>query len=425
MEKDIRVRRKRFWAFLLALVLVCSSVVPTNTEAASYTNSGEDSLIEGKILIVGDEIVAADDTGGCTITYYDRDGETILGKESITSSASHEVQAYTGSGLGSGEFYGWIVKTITVSSGNIADIILEPVGIYTIEYDPAGGNNAEGNPTEYIEGVGVTEFAGAEKTGYTFAGWYSDAEYNNKIESIPEDYSGKITLFAKFTPNTCSIIYELDGGENGAGNPDTYTVGVGVASLAPATKEGYTFAGWYRHAGNSVKIYTIGPDEVNDIRLYAMFDPNSYSITYDLSEGNNAAENPSTYEVGTGVESFGAASKEGYSFEGWYSDAEYKTKVETITTEQIGDIKLYAKFTLSETSSDDTAIAPDAEEDMSGTLEDAAVNLISESGVFSAKVGTGYCLGSGTWRVSGDSTSYSGGITFYVPTDGDYEVTLE
>ena len=39
--------------------------------------------------------------------------------------------------------------------------------------------------------------------------------------------------------------------------------------------------------------------------------------------------------------------------------------------------------------------------------------------------GAAYELGEGTWQVSGDSTSYAGGIVFYVPESGDYEFTQQ
>ena len=39
--------------------------------------------------------------------------------------------------------------------------------------------------------------------------------------------------------------------------------------------------------------------------------------------------------------------------------------------------------------------------------------------------GEAYELGSGTWKVSGDSTNYTGGIVFYVPASGDYEFTQQ
>ena len=44
-------------------------------------------------------------------------------------------------------------------------------------------------------------------------------------------------LYAKFTANNYNIFYELDGGSNGEGNPDSYTYGIGVASLADAEKK--------------------------------------------------------------------------------------------------------------------------------------------------------------------------------------------
>ena len=34
-----------------------------------------------------------------------------------------------------------------------------------------------------------------------------------------------------------------------------------------------------------------------------------------------------------------------------------------------------------------------------------------------------YSFGSGTWSVSGDSTSYAGGMDFYVASDGQYTFT--
>lgn len=43
------------------------------------------------------------------------------------------------------------------------------------------------------------------------------------------------------------------------------------------------------------------------------------------------------------------------------------------------------------------------------------------SGVTSLKKGTPYQLEEGTWTVSGDTTTYMGGITFYVDEDGEYE----
>lgn len=52
--------------------------------------------------------------------------------------------------------------------------------------------------------------------------------------------------------------------------------------------------------------------------------------------------------------------------------------------------------------------------------DDNDTTVISESRAYSLKAGTAYRLGSGTWNLSGDSTVYQGGITFYVAADGEY-----
>lgn len=50
-------------------------------------------------------------------------------------------------------------------------------------------------------------------------------------------------------------------------------------------------------------------------------------------------------------------------------------------------------------------------------------NVISANGTYSLKSGTPYQLAEGKWQVSGDSTVYQGGSTFYVTTDKDYSFT--
>ncbi|MBD5519672.1 MAG: hypothetical protein HDR03_00295 [Lachnospiraceae bacterium] len=48
------------------------------------------------------------------------------------------------------------------------------------------------------------------------------------------------------------------------------------------------------------------------------------------------------------------------------------------------------------------------------------ITVINNDGTYSLHAGTAYRLGSGSWTLQGDSAVYSGGITFYVNTDGSY-----
>lgn len=73
-----------------------------------------------------------------------------------------------------------------------------------------------------------------------------------------------------------------------------------------------------------------------------------YNITYMVNgEAYTSSGNPSSYYEGKGVEKLLAEEKEGYTFDGWYSDSSYDaaSKVTSISTTQTGAVTLYAKFT--------------------------------------------------------------------------------
>ena len=89
------------------------------------------------------------------------------------------------------------------------------------------------------------------KEGYTFEGWYTDENCTegNKIEGNTYTPTSNIELYAKWTINTYTITYDLDGGSlsEGVTNPGNYTVETGGTGILQKT--GY-------HAENN--IYDMG-----------------------------------------------------------------------------------------------------------------------------------------------------------------------
>ena len=68
---------------------------------------------------------------------------------------------------------------------------------YTITYE--GLNDATNtNPSNYtVETEAITLAAPGTRKGYTFGGWYTDVEYQNKIEIIEQGTTGNKILYAK------------------------------------------------------------------------------------------------------------------------------------------------------------------------------------------------------------------------------------
>ena len=180
---------------------------------------------------------------------------------------------------------------------------------YTINYVLNGGTNNDSNPATYTVEDAVM-FAAPSKTGYTFNGWYSNAQYTGAlVEGITSGSHGEITVYASFSVNEYTISFNTNGGTTVAAITQNY--GTEVTTPASSSKTGYRFAGWYADAElNMPYAFTAMPAE--DITVYAKWTIVEYEIVYNLDGGTNNESNPATYTVEDAV-TFAAPSKLGYS----------------------------------------------------------------------------------------------------------------
>ena len=140
---------------------------------------------------------------------------------------------------------------------------------YSIEYNLNRGTNNALNPETYtIESPEIT-LENATRTGYTFAGWYKNADFSGyPVEKIATGTIGNITLYAKWEVTNYSISYELNGGTNAEENPEHYTYETEDIILADPSDE-HTFTGWYTDKNLTKKITKIEKGSIGNITLYA------------------------------------------------------------------------------------------------------------------------------------------------------------
>lgn len=143
---------------------------------------------------------------------------------------------------------------------------------YPVEYTLNGGTNAEGNPTSYVNGVGLTaeDLQDPVKEGWEFGGWYTDQYFQNKFTEIPDGNASPFMLYAEWINATdYKITYNLDGGVNDTKNPTVYHAGEEVSLLTPI-KSGFSFQGWYLDRDLTQKVTKVGTEGMTgDITLYA------------------------------------------------------------------------------------------------------------------------------------------------------------
>ena len=241
-----------------------------------------------------------------------------------------------------GEFTDEITEIAQGTTGNITLYAKWELVSYTITYELDGGTNAPENPAGYNVETGTITLKAPTKDKYDFKGWYKDGEFTTQVTEITQDTTGNITLYAKWLENY-TITYELDGGTNASENPESYNVETETITLKDPVKTGYTFAGWYS-ADNS-PVTKIPQGSTGNITLYAKWELESYTITYELNGGTNAPENPAGYNVETETITLKDPVKTGYTFAGWYRTEDFTGEAVTeIAQDTTGDITLYAKW---------------------------------------------------------------------------------
>ena len=305
----------------------------------------------------------------------------------------------------------------------------EDVETYSITYILDDGENDEGNPDTYTEKTETIVLKAAVKEGYTFGGWYKDAEYKEEVTEIASGSTGDITLYAKWikadaganlgnldytftTIDDKTVSSKADGKpkvlfffNTGCWNCQQTNInlsehidefdGIDIYAIEIENKtkdevsafkdtygcDGITYSydtgltnhqamwNYYRKfdasattvttpviifidAENRLQHVSTGlrgwSDILGDLQKYCNYSPKedgkTYNISYVLDGGTNDSSNPSTYTAQTETITLKAATKEGYTFDGWYRDPEFKEAVTEIASGNRGDIILFAKW---------------------------------------------------------------------------------
>ena len=240
MEKEIKVRKKRFAAFWVAVLLLGTLSMPVVTfPAKAYEIQGEVS----NQPVAGGETVSYGQ-GSFTVTYCDQSGAPLGAHVYTVDSGAHTVLDAEAVGLqltDNQSFSGWLLEAIGDEAGLVGSVMLTPVisaseaiqentpQTYTITYYlPTGATH--GNPTSYVEGIGLNLEA-AVRPGYIFAGWHVGSA---PITSIDKSYATDLELSAEFIPGTVQsgehylekgLAFTLGNVTKVSGDSSTYTSG--------------------------------------------------------------------------------------------------------------------------------------------------------------------------------------------------------
>ena len=220
------------------------------------------------------------------------------------------------------------------------------INTYTINYNLGGGVNNSNNPTSYVYKKNKS-LKKPTRNGYTFSGWY----YNNKkVSRVNGNWATNITLVAKWKPIKYSISYNRNGGSGSMSMTRNVAYDSTITLRANTfTKKGSYFAGWALNPEGTGTIYTNAAQIKNltnkrkTVKLYATWKYTPYKITYVLNGGEQNPSNPSTYNINSSIK-FSRPTREGYFFQGWFTESTLENSKATIKKGSTGNITVYAKW---------------------------------------------------------------------------------
>lgn len=153
------------------------------------------------------------------------------------------------------------------------------INTYTVTFDVQDHGTAPDAQTVEHSKVAAKPGTDPSETGYTFGGWYTDADCTTEYD-FTTPVTADTTVYAKWTPEEYTITYNLDGGSLAVGvtNPGTYTIESDDITLSNPTKEGYTFTGWTgKDLDAAAKEVTIAKGSTGD---------RTYTATWEAAEAS-------------------------------------------------------------------------------------------------------------------------------------------
>lgn len=189
----------------------------------------------------------------------------------------------------------------------------------------ANGGSVSTTSKSVTKGNDIGSMPTPTRTGYSFQGWYTSSSGGSKVTSSTKA-TKSMTVYAHWKIKSYTVTFNANGGSV---SPTSKTVeyGTTISSFPTPTRTGYTFGGWSTSASGGSLISSL--KVTKDQTLYANWLINQYKVTFNAN-GGKVSPTSLTYEYGQVTDVFPTPTREGYTFQGWYTSASGGTKITSL-----------------------------------------------------------------------------------------------
>ncbi len=229
------------------------------------------------------------------------------------------------------------------------------INTYTIIFNTNDGSGSS-EKINVTHGSTYGTLPPVSRIGYAFEGWFTELVGGTKVSDTGIVETSH-TLYAIWTPNTYTVNFHGRDGAEGSMSSQVFAYDIQQPlSACEFTKTGYYLSGWATEE-NGIKVYEPGENVKNlrseqggSVDLYTIWEPMVYTVLFDGNKGSGSTDvsvyyNKISVTYGTAYGTLPTASRQNYTFEGWYTSATEGTQITGAEIYTIADNQtLYAHW---------------------------------------------------------------------------------
>ncbi|MCL2576941.1 MAG: InlB B-repeat-containing protein [Defluviitaleaceae bacterium] len=246
-------------------------------------------------------------------------------------------------------FVGWftdvsaevqISTTSIVPSSNITYWAIWMQSPVTITWN-ANGGSVSPTTSSLIPGSAFGTLPTPTRTGWTFAGWFTDVSAGTQISyTVP---SANTTYWARWVQTPITITWDANGGSVSPTTSDLIPNSA-FGALPIPTRTGWTFGGWFTDETGGTQISTTTTVPSANTTYWARWTDNAVTITWNAN-GGTVSTTTSSLMPGSALGTLPTPTRTGWIFDGWFTTETGGTQISTTTTVPSANTTYWARWT--------------------------------------------------------------------------------